>query len=59
MIIPVVWFLPSWGYAIACNFVPAFRDVIDRVGDSSLGIDPNAGALAREDVEEKKSLEKV
>ncbi|KAJ7177146.1 major facilitator superfamily domain-containing protein [Mycena filopes] len=63
LVVPVCFFVAAWTYAIACNFVPAFRDVMDRVGDSNLGlITPNAAddVEVREDNGEKSaSLEKV
>ncbi|KAJ6587272.1 major facilitator superfamily domain-containing protein [Mycena sp. CBHHK59/15] len=60
MIVPVIFFIPAWAYAICCNFVPAFRDVMDRVGDSDigLGVEAQAAASEAEDVKES-SLEKV
>ena len=32
----------AWTYAVAVNFVPAYRDPADKIGDSKVGID-NAG----------------
>ncbi|KAJ7339955.1 major facilitator superfamily domain-containing protein [Mycena albidolilacea] len=57
MVVPVCFFVAAWSYALCCNFAPSFRDVMDRVGDSDLGL---TGAAV--DVEEDRkdgSLEKV
>ncbi|KAF7365981.1 L-fucose-proton symporter [Mycena venus] len=65
MVVPVCFFVAAWSYAICCNFVPQFRDVMDRVGDSDLGLGPTAAVAAAGgaiDVEEDRkdgSLEKV
>lgn len=28
----------AWTYAIAVNFVPAYRDTVDKVGESKVGL---------------------
>ncbi|KAJ7440262.1 major facilitator superfamily domain-containing protein [Mycena latifolia] len=60
MVVPVCFFIAAWGYALCCNFAPNFRDVMDRVGDSNLGLD---GAPVEEDEDVRKekdpSMEKV
>lgn len=28
----------AWTYAVAVNFVPAYRDTVDKVGDSTVGL---------------------
>ncbi|KAJ7743595.1 hypothetical protein B0H16DRAFT_1463584 [Mycena metata] len=61
MVVPVCFFIASWTYTICCNFVPAFRDVMDRVGDSNLGLE-GTGSTADVEVVEKEtnsSIEKV
>jgi len=34
MVIPVIFFVLAWTYALAVNFVPSYRDPADRIGDS-------------------------
>ncbi|KAJ6506863.1 major facilitator superfamily domain-containing protein [Mycena sanguinolenta] len=55
MVVPACFFVAAWTYAISCNFVPTFRDVMDRVGDSNLGME----TPVEEDVRKDGSLEKV
>ncbi|KAJ7617042.1 major facilitator superfamily domain-containing protein [Roridomyces roridus] len=38
MVVPVCFFIATLVYALCCNFVPQFRDVMDRVGDSDSGL---------------------
>jgi FHS family L-fucose permease-like MFS transporter len=59
MVVPVCFFVAAWSYAVCCNFVPAFRDVMDRVGDSNLGLPSAASVGEVEDVRKTDSLEKV
>ncbi|KAJ7629566.1 major facilitator superfamily domain-containing protein [Mycena rosella] len=60
MVVPVCFFIAAWSYAICCNFVPIFRDVMDRVGDSNLGLESNGMPVEPiEDVRKDGSLEKV
>ncbi|KAJ7127298.1 hypothetical protein C8R43DRAFT_1028265 [Mycena crocata] len=55
MVVPVCFFIAAWSYALCCNFVPAFRDVMDRVGDSDLGIVADNSV---DDVRKDTSIEK-
>ncbi|KAK7045150.1 L-fucose-proton symporter [Favolaschia claudopus] len=61
MVVPVMFFSAAWTYAVCCNFVPQFRDVMDKVGDSNVGIVEAKEAKEEEDVKrnEKPSIEKV
>jgi FHS family L-fucose permease-like MFS transporter len=36
MIIPVVFFVMAYSYALAVNFVPSYRDQVDKVGEAGL-----------------------
>lgn len=52
----------AWTYAIAVNFVPAYRDTVDKVGESSVGLgDGDAGGSgdgeAKNEVEYLENLE--
>lgn len=38
MAVPLGFFLVPLSYAICVNFVPAYRDVIDRTSDSKVGL---------------------
>lgn len=40
MIIPVMFFVLSWSYALCVNFVPAYRDPADKIGASKIGLEP-------------------
>ncbi|KAG6913991.1 hypothetical protein DXG01_003027, partial [Tephrocybe rancida] len=57
MIIPVVFFIIAYSYALAVNFVPSYRDAADNVGDSVPGT-PNAekGSLDKESIREKEAV---
>ncbi|KAF7341804.1 L-fucose-proton symporter [Mycena sanguinolenta] len=62
MVVPVCFFVAAWSYAICCNFVPTFRDVMDRVGDSKLGLsgaETTIDAPVEEEEQKEGSLEKV
>ncbi|KAJ7768152.1 major facilitator superfamily domain-containing protein [Mycena maculata] len=60
-VVPVCFHIAAWSYALCCNFVPIFRDVMDRVGDSNLGLVASTPVkeVAVEDVRKDSSLEKV
>ncbi|PKY04029.1 MFS general substrate transporter [Aspergillus campestris IBT 28561] len=38
MIVPTMFMVVAWTYAIAVNFVPAYRDTVDKVGASEVGL---------------------
>lgn len=40
MIVPVMFFVLSWSYALCVNFVPAYRDPADKIGASKIGLEP-------------------
>lgn len=39
MIVPVLFFVLSWSYALCVNFVPAYRDPADKIGASKIGLE--------------------
>ncbi|KAL1616057.1 hypothetical protein SLS56_011572 [Neofusicoccum ribis] len=43
MIVPVMFFVLSWSYAICVNYVPAYRDPADKIGASKIGLEPKEG----------------
>jgi len=42
MVVPVMFFIAAWTYALAVNFVPLYRECADKVGESTIGV-RNAG----------------
>jgi MFS transporter, FHS family, L-fucose permease len=42
MIVPVMFFVAAWTYAVAVNFAPVYVEAADKVGESKIGI-RNAG----------------
>lgn len=42
MIVPMVFFIVAWSYALCVNFVPAYRDVVDSFADADIGLQGNA-----------------
>lgn len=59
MVVPTCFHAVTMGYAVCCNFVPRFRDVMDRVGDSDLGLTPSSPATDKVLDEKESSVEKV
>ncbi|KAF4221177.1 hypothetical protein CNMCM8980_009623 [Aspergillus fumigatiaffinis] len=51
MIVPTMFMVAAWTYAVAVNFVPAYRDTVDKVGDSQIGLIEGDGAGVMKDVE--------
>ncbi|KAL4996807.1 major facilitator superfamily domain-containing protein [Aspergillus recurvatus] len=37
-IVPTMFMVLAWTYAVAVNFVPAYRDTVDKVGSSEIGL---------------------
>ena len=37
MIIPVMFFVMAYSYALAVNFIPSYRDSADKVGEGEFG----------------------
>ncbi|GKZ28747.1 hypothetical protein AbraIFM66951_005357 [Aspergillus brasiliensis] len=50
MIVPTMFMVVAWTYAIAVNFVPAYRDTVDKVGESDIGLRDEA-SVSPKDVE--------
>lgn len=48
----------AWTYSVAVNFVPGYRNTVDRVGASTVGLRDDEEAVAGVVVETKPSLEK-
>lgn len=55
MIVPVMFFVIAWSYAVTVNFVPSYRDPADKIRESEIGI---GGPHMHEEME-KESLEKA
>ena len=57
MIVPTMFFVSAYTYPLCVNFVPAYRDKVDKVGESAIGVEddlgaPRAKAKEEQDVEE-------
>ncbi|KAL1987652.1 hypothetical protein VTN96DRAFT_2893 [Rasamsonia emersonii] len=39
MIVPTMFMVVAWTYAMAVNFVPSYRDTVDKVGASKIGLE--------------------
>lgn len=50
MIVPTMFMVVAWTYALAVNFVPAYRDMVDKVGESEIGLRDEA-SVSPKDVE--------
>ncbi|KAK5130222.1 hypothetical protein LTR08_002307 [Meristemomyces frigidus] len=38
MVVPLAFFVAAWSYAVCVNFVPAYRDVADKLGEARIGL---------------------
>ncbi|KAJ5973934.1 hypothetical protein N7481_011144 [Penicillium waksmanii] len=38
MIVPTMFMVVAWTYAVAVNFSPSYRDTVDKVGESTVGL---------------------
>ncbi|KAG6007126.1 hypothetical protein E4U21_006310 [Claviceps maximensis] len=50
MFVPLIFMVLSWAYSACVNFVPAYRTVVDSMGDANIGI-----VLVSEDVDNNSS----
>ncbi|CAG8975693.1 hypothetical protein HYALB_00007897, partial [Hymenoscyphus albidus] len=63
MVVPLMFFVAAWSYALCVNFVPAYRDIVDSVQTAEIGIvhpdlggdeeKANDSVLEKGDVQEK------
>lgn len=42
MVVPMMFFVVAWTYALCVNFVPAYRNIVDSSSDTSIGIEGGA-----------------
>ncbi|KAJ5085581.1 hypothetical protein N7532_010352 [Penicillium argentinense] len=42
MIVPTMFMVIAWTYAVAVNFSPTYRDTVDKVGESTVGLQNEA-----------------
>lgn len=42
MVVPLVFFIAAWSYAICVNFVPSYYTVLDSYADADVGLRPSA-----------------
>ncbi|KAJ6135975.1 hypothetical protein N7512_001135 [Penicillium capsulatum] len=43
MIVPTMFMVLAWTYAVAVNFVPSYRITVDKVGESTVGLQDQVG----------------
>jgi MFS transporter, FHS family, L-fucose permease len=59
MSVPLAFFVAAWTYALAVNFVPAYREPADKFTTAKIGLQPSAPAdeenIREEGAEEKES----
>lgn len=55
MVVPVCFFIASWTYALAVNFVPYYRNVADKVGDSDIGLRDDSTIAAEGSIDLEKA----
>ncbi|KAJ9267330.1 hypothetical protein DTO195F2_563 [Paecilomyces variotii] len=48
MIVPTMFMVVAWTYAVAVNFVPSYRDTVDKLGSSNVGLE-NSGSIKDEE----------
>ena len=58
MIVPLMFFIAAWTYALCVNFVPAYRDPADKFSTTKIGEEPivedeENGGSPSEDVEKR------
>lgn len=46
MVVPVCFMVAAWTYAVAVNFVPAYRNPADKIGASAIGVERNTSAAS-------------
>ena len=53
MIIPVMFFVMAYSYALAVNFIPSYREPADKVGEGEFGVVEKADSM---DITEKEKV---
>lgn len=59
MVVPVVFFVAAYTYAVAVNFVPSYRDPADMVGDSDLGLERRSSDEESAEDQKEKAQEEI
>ncbi|KAG6899332.1 hypothetical protein C0993_011141 [Termitomyces sp. T159_Od127] len=55
MIIPVIFFILAYTYALSVNFVPVYRDAVDKTGDFGAGnLDEEKSSKTKESLDNEK-----
>ncbi|KAL8784789.1 MAG: hypothetical protein Q9213_003769 [Squamulea squamosa] len=49
MVVPLCFMIAAWSYAVAVNFVPAYRDPADKTGAATIGVENSAQILGNHD----------
>jgi FHS family L-fucose permease-like MFS transporter len=57
-IIPTMFMVVAWTYAVAVNFVPSYRNTVDKVAESEIGLRGSEGDTPK-DVEALGEVEKA
>ncbi|KAL4921552.1 major facilitator superfamily domain-containing protein [Aspergillus aurantiobrunneus] len=57
-IIPTMFMVVAWTYSVAVNFVPSYRDTVDKVGESDIGLHQDGDGDISKDVEASGDSEK-
>ncbi|KAJ0420638.1 major facilitator superfamily domain-containing protein [Aspergillus carlsbadensis] len=58
-IIPTMFMVVAWTYAVAVNFVPSYRDTVDKVAESEIGLRRGSDGDGPKDVEALGEVEKA
>jgi FHS family L-fucose permease-like MFS transporter len=58
-IIPTMFMVVAWTYAVAVNFVPSYRNTVDKVAESEIGLRRGSEGDTPKDVEALGEVEKA
>ena len=54
MVVPMMFLVASWSYALCVNFVPAYKDVVDSFGETEIGINGSDETITKATTSEEK-----
>lgn len=55
-IVPTMFMVVAWTYAVAVNFAPAYRDTVDKVGQSEIGLTDGEGGGVKDGEKDVEAL---
>lgn len=58
MVVPVCFMVVAWTYAVAVNFIPAYRNPADKIGAATIGLDDPAAEETTSDRIAESDLER-